>query len=64
MGQGEADTSAQMGMPAAPTPVVTPSKREKRAMSALPIMSHTEALAQPVRPWTFKDSTGVVRTIH
>ena len=33
-------------------------------MSALPIMSHTEALAQPVRPWTFKDSTGVVRTIH
>jgi hypothetical protein len=33
-------------------------------MAALPNMSHTQALAQPVRPWTFKDSTGAITTIH
>jgi len=66
MGQGLPDQSAQMGVPAAPTtPVITPSARARKAMSALQTLTHSEALAQTTRPLMYRHAaTNVITTLN
>jgi hypothetical protein len=66
-GSGDAWPEGAMGIPGVPTPVVLPAAPTADApldAPVIPVMTHSAALASPIRPITFKDaSSGVITTI-